>query len=38
MVLTVLPMVDLVEVAEGVLDPSDLLRTHPDRFLFNNRS
>ena len=31
MVLAVLPMVELVEVAEGVLEPSD-------RFLFKNRS
>ena len=34
MVLAVLPMVELVEVAEGVLEPSDHLGTHPDRFLF----
>ena len=34
MVLAVLPMVELVEVAEGVLVPSDHLGTHPDRFLF----
>ena len=34
MVLVVLPMVELVEVAEGVLKPSDHLGTHPDRFLF----
>ena len=33
-----LPMVELVEVAEGVLEPSDHLGTHPDRFLFKNRS
>ena len=38
MVLAVLPMVELVEVAEGVLEPSDHLGTHPDRFLFKNRS
>ena len=29
MVLAVLHMVDLVEVAEGVPEPSDHLRTHP---------
>ena len=38
MVLTVLHMVELVEVAEGVLEPSDHLWTHPDSFLFKNRS
>ena len=38
MALAVLPMVELVEVAEGVLEPSDHLGTHPDRFLFENRS
>ena len=38
MVLTVLPMVELVKVAEGVLEPLDHLGTHPDRFLFENRS
>ena len=38
MVLAVLPMVELVEVAEGVLEPLDHLGTHPDRFLFKNRS
>ena len=38
MVLAVLPMVELVEVAEGVLEPSDHLGTHPDRFLCKNRS
>ena len=38
MVLAVLPMVELVEVAEGVLDPSDHLWTHQDRFLFKKRS
>ena len=27
-------MVELVEVAEGVLEPSDHLGTHPDRFFF----
>ena len=32
MVLAVLPMVELVEVAEGVIEPSDHLGTHPDRF------
>ena len=32
MVLAVLPMVELVEVAEGVLEPSDHPGTHPDRF------
>ena len=31
-------MVDLVEVAEGVLEPSDHLGTHPDHFLFKKRS
>ena len=34
----VLSMVDLVEIAEGVLGPSDHLGTNPDRFLFKNRS
>ena len=38
MVLAVLPMVELVEVAEGVLETSDHLWTNPDRFLFKNRS
>ena len=38
MVLAVLPMVELVEVAEGVQEPSDHLWTHPDRFLFKNSS
>ena len=38
MVLAVLPMVELVEVAECVLEPSDDLGIHPDRFLFKNRS
>ena len=38
MVLAVLPIVELVEVAEGVLEPSDHLGTHPDCFLFKNRS
>ena len=33
MVLAVLPMVELVEVVEGVLEPSDHLGTHPDSFL-----
>ena len=33
-----LPMVELDEVAEGVLEPSDLLRTHPGHFVFGNRS
>ena len=37
MVLAVLPMVELVEVAEGVLEPSDHLGTRLDRFLFKNR-
>ena len=32
MVLAVLPIVELVEVAEGVLEPSDHLGTHPDHF------
>ena len=32
MVLAVLPMVEFVEVAEGVLEPSDHLGTHPDLF------
>ena len=35
MVLAVLPMVVLVEVAEGVLEPSDHPGTHPDRFFFS---
>ena len=34
MVLAELLMVELVEVAEGVLEPSDHLETHPGRFLF----
>ena len=38
MVLAVLPIVKLVEVAEGVLEPLDHLGTHPDRFLCKNRS
>ena len=38
MVLAVLPMVELVEVAEGVLEASDHLGTRSDRFLFKNRS
>ena len=38
MVLDVLPMVELVKVAEGVLEPSDHLGTHLDRFLFKNLS
>ena len=38
MVLAVLPSVELVEVAEGVLELSDHLWTRPDRFLFKNRS
>ena len=38
MVLTVLPLVELVEVAGGVLEPSDHLGTHPNRFLFKSRS
>ena len=38
MVLAVLALVELVEVAEGVREPSDHLGTHPDRFLFKNRS
>ena len=33
-----LPMVELDEVAEGVLEPSDHLWTRLDRFLFKNRS
>ena len=33
MVLAVLLMVELVEVAEGVLEPSDRLGAHPDCFL-----
>ena len=37
MVLAVLPLVELVEVAEGVLEPLDHLGTHPDRFLCENR-
>ena len=38
MVIAVLPMVEFVEVAEGVLEPLDHLGTHPDRFLCENRS
>ena len=38
MVLAVILMVELVEVVEGVLEPSDHLETYPDRFLFKNRS
>ena len=38
MVFAVLPMVELVEVAEVVLEPSDHLGTYPDRFLFKNSS
>ena len=38
MVLALLPMVKLVEVAEGVLEPSDHRRTHPDCFIFKNRT
>ena len=38
MALAVLPMVELVKVAEGVLEPSDHLGTHPDRFLCENCS
>ena len=34
MVLAVLPMDELVEVAEGVLEPSDHIGTHSDCFLF----
>ena len=34
MVLAVLPIVELVEVAESVLEPSDHLGTHPEDFLF----
>ena len=34
MVLAVLPMVELVEAAEGDIEPSDHLGTHPDRCLF----
>ena len=37
MVIAVLPMVEFVEVAEGVLETSDHLGTHPDHFLFENR-
>ena len=36
--LAVLPMVELVEVADGVLEPSYHLGIHPGRFLFKNRS
>ena len=36
MVLAVLPMFELVKVAEGVLESSDHLGTHPGRFLFKN--
>ena len=32
MALAVLPMVELFKVAEGVLEPSGHLGTHPDRF------
>ena len=35
MVLAVLPMVELVEVAEGVLETSDHLGTNPDRFFLS---
>ena len=38
MALAVLPMVELVKVAEGVLEPSDHLGTHTDRFLCENCS
>ena len=38
MVLAVLLMVKLVEVAEGVLEPSDNLGTHPDHFFSKNRT
>ena len=34
MVLAVLPKVELVEVAEGILEPSYHLGTNPDRFFF----
>ena len=33
-VLTVLPMIELVEVAEVVLEPSVHFGTHPDHILF----
>ena len=36
MVLAVLPKVELVEVAEGVLEPSDHLGTHPDLFFLKS--
>ena len=38
MVIAVLPMVEFVEVAEGVLEPLDHLGTNPDRILCENRS
>ena len=38
MALAVLPMVELVNVAEGVLEPLDHLVTQPDRFLCENLS
>ena len=38
MALAVLPMVELVKVAEGVLESSDHLGTHTDRFLCENCS
>ena len=38
MVLAVLPMVELVEVAEGVREPSDHHGTNPGRFVFKTRS
>ena len=38
MILAELPMVELIEVPEGVLEPSDHPGTHPERFLFKNRS
>ena len=38
MVLAVLPMVELVKVAEGVLEPSDHIGTHPGRFVFKKCS
>ena len=38
MVLAVLPMVELVKVAQSVLEFLDHLATHPGRFVFENRS
>ena len=38
MALAVLPMVELVKVAEGDLEPSDHLGTHPGHNVFKNHS